>query len=230
MSDAAKILTTKLRKELGNLPIWKVATTQECMDKGETTWLIKRKYCSQVDDYNRFRPLARSVHQQCRREIGKFPDVTVDVIKRWIDENYWDDAQVKAEYQRQFHKAHPEIRRAKKLLAELRRDLGDCHLVDEQNVLKWVKKNLTDKRVEDKYRSALDRAGPLNRAEALRYRLEDEGSDELVVSNAVILEECRDNSNDTAVVDAILMKFDVGQGQAAGEDVGGVQEEGTQEG
>ncbi|KAI4620795.1 hypothetical protein J4E83_005156 [Alternaria metachromatica] len=226
MSDAAKALTIKLRNELGNLPPWKIATTQECMDKGETTWLIKKKYCGQAAEYNQFRPLARSVHRQCRREIGKFPDITVDVIKGWIAEKYWDDTEVKAEYQRQFYKAHPEIRRAKKLLAELRRDLGDCHLVDEQNVLKWVKKNLTDKRVEDKYRSALDRAGPLNRAEALRYRLEDEGSDELVVSNAVILEECRDNSNDTAVVDAILMKFDAGQG----EDAGGVQEEGAQEG
>ena len=184
MSDAAQILTTKLRKELGNLPTWKVATTQECMDKGETTWLIKRKYCGQAADYNRFRPLARSVHRKCRREIGKFPDITVDVIKRWIDENYWDDAQVKAEYQRQFYKAHPEIRRAKKLLAEMRRNLGDCHLVDEQNVLRWVKKNLTDKRVEAKYKGALDRAGPFNRAEALQYRLQDELNYEAVASLA----------------------------------------------
>ena len=230
MSDAAKALTTKLRNELGNLPPWKVATTQEYMDKGETTWLIKRKYCDQAAEYNQFRPLARSVHRQCRREIGKFPDITVDVIKGWIAEKYWDDTEVKAEYQRQFYKAHPEIRRAKKLLAELRRDLGDCHLVDEQNVLKWVKKNLTDESVEDKYRSALGRAGTFNRAAALRYRLEDEMPGNFVVSDAELLERCRDNPDDNAIADAYSFKSDADQGETVGEDVGGVQEKAAEEG
>ena len=69
-----------------------------------------------------------------------------------------------------------------------------------------------------------------SRAAALRYRLEVEVFDKLVISNAVLLEECRGNPNDDAIVDTYWIKFARAQEDAAGGDVGDVQEGAAQEG
>ncbi|CAN9168079.1 unnamed protein product [Alternaria alternata] len=82
MSDTrAESLAKKLRKEFGYVPGWKVSTTQQCLDAHDTHWLIKRNYCAWADDYNRFRPLAKTVHRACNKEIGELPGVTEDMIK-----------------------------------------------------------------------------------------------------------------------------------------------------
>jgi hypothetical protein len=199
MSDRADVLTEKLRKEFGNVPQWGVASTQMCLDHHDSTWQIKRIYCELADDYNKFRPLARTVHRACKKEIGKLPDVTEDDIKNWILLDCLTDTQIKTIYQLKFDKAEPDMRKAKKLLAAMRRDHGDCHMVGELCVLKWIKNGLDDEAIKGKHQWHIKEAKLFHRAEALRYRLQDELNRREVVSVSEIRNRCREDLNDERI-------------------------------
>ncbi|KAI4925293.1 hypothetical protein J4E85_007171 [Alternaria conjuncta] len=230
MSDIAEQLTNQLRQDLGNLPQWKTETTRECLDNGDALWSITIKYHETAYEYHKLRLLARTVHQLCKTQIGKHPDITEGMIKNWLAEDKWTDAQVRKEYQRQFDEAQLKKRHVKKLLCEMRRDYGDCHLVRDTHVRKWKKEGLEEDQIRVKYQEYMSKAPLANRVAALRYRLQIEVSDKLVISNAVLLEKCRDNPDDLAIVDACSVQFDTARGEAAGEDAGGVQEGAAEEG
>jgi hypothetical protein len=202
MSDRAEKLTTKLRKEFGTAPVWNTTSTKTCLDQNDSEWNITRMYCLAIHDYSRYQPLARMLHRMCKKEIGKHPDITEDMIKRWLALDYKTDVQVRAEYQRLFDKARPEVRRSKKLLVEMRRDLGDCHMVGELHVLRWLENGLTEGDIKGKYKGAIERASLITRAEALRYRLEDEVRHKPAPSVPELLKRIRDNSDvdDNAIV------------------------------
>ncbi|KAI4609859.1 uncharacterized protein J4E87_010976 [Alternaria ethzedia] len=229
MSDKAEQLTNQLRQDLGNLPQWETTSTRECLDNGDTQWSITIKYHKMAYEYHKLRLLARTVHRLCKTQIGKHPDITEGMIKKWLAEDGWTDAEVRTEYQRQFDEAQLQKRHVKKLLCEMRRDYGDCHLVRDTHVRKWKKEGLEEDQIRGKYQEYMSKAPLANRVAALRYRLEIEVSDKLVISNAVLLEECRGNLDDLAIVDAYSFKFDAAQKGTVGEDVGGVQEGATEE-
>ncbi|KAI4647267.1 uncharacterized protein J4E79_010419 [Alternaria viburni] len=230
MSDIAEQLTNQLRQDLGNLPQWKTETTRECLDNGDTQWSITIKYHEKAYEYHKLRLLARTVHRLCKTQIGKHPDITEGMIKNWLTEDNWTDDQVRTEYQRQFDEAQLKKRHVKKLLCEMRRDYGDCHLVRDTHVREWKKQGLEEDQIRGEYQQYMSKAPLANRVAALRYRLQIEVSDKLVISNAVLQKECRDNPDDLAIVDAISVQFDTARGEAAGEDAGGVQEGAAEEG
>lgn len=204
MTERAEALTKKLRKEFGNLAPWGTKMTQTCLNENLSEWNIRRLYCQGADDYSKFRTLARSVHRICKKEIGEVPDITEDQIKIWILLDYWTDDQIKVEYQRQFDKAQPNMRRAKKLLVEMRRDHGDCHMVSELRILKWIENGLDEKGVkaiEDKYKGCIREAKVISRAEALQYRLQDELDHRPVASVSELRNRFRENLDDDRIVD-----------------------------
>ena len=147
MSDKAEQLTNQLRQDLGNLPQWETTSTREYLDNGDTEWSITIKYHEMVHENIKSRSLARTVHRMCKRQIGKHPSITEDMIKKWLAEDDWTDARVRAEYQRQFDDAQLPKRNANKLLCEMRRDYGDCHWVSDTHVRKWMKRGLTEDRM-----------------------------------------------------------------------------------
>jgi hypothetical protein len=182
MTDRAERLTKETRKEFGNCPRWTVASTQTRLEANDSKWDIQRKYYQAHRDYTNCRPLARILHRRCKSEIGKLPAITENMIHEWIFLEYWSDFQVMAEYQEQFDKEYPDVRRAKRVLAELRRDLGHCDTVDEQKIIFWVEKNLTDERMRSSYNIAIEQSKFISRAKALQYRLGDDVSRKLKVS------------------------------------------------
>jgi hypothetical protein len=200
MSDRAEQLTKKLRKGFGNVPPWKTTLTQTCLDAGDSEWDIKRMYCGMADDYNKFRPLARMVHRVCKKEIGELPGITENKIVDWIMLAHLTDAQIKVEYQLRFDKARPEVRRAKKLLVEMRRDLEDCHVVGELRILRWIEKGLSEEAVKDKYKWSIEEAKPVSRAEALQYRLQDELNHRPVASIPDLQNHFREDLDDDGIV------------------------------
>ncbi|KAI4684370.1 uncharacterized protein J4E84_006359 [Alternaria hordeiaustralica] len=230
MSERAERLTTKLKKEFGSIPEWEAEFTQSCLQAGDSDWDITRKYHLTVHDYNKNRPLARVLHRMCKEEIGECQEITEEMIWKWFALDNWTDLQVKAKYRQEFDKAQPEVRRAKKLLAEMRRDLGDCHLVGDTHVREWMKHDLREDHIRRKYEDYMREARLANRAAVLRYRLEDEVPGNFAVSDAELLERCRDNPDDNALADAYSFKFDTDQGGTVGEDAGGVQEDTAEEG
>ena len=227
MSETAEQLTNQLRKGLGNLPQWKTETTRECLDNGDTQWSITIKYHKMAYEYHKLRLLARTVHRMCKKQIGKHPSITEGMIKKWLAEDDWTDAQVRTEYQRQFDEAQLKKRNAKKLLCEMRRNYGDCHLVVDTHVRKWMKQGLGEGEIKRKYQQCIGEAPLANRAAALRCRLKDEVPGNFVVSDVELLKKCRDNPDDNAIVDAYWFEFAAAEEEAKGED--GVQEETLQE-
>ncbi|KAI4942784.1 hypothetical protein J4E91_009703 [Alternaria rosae] len=201
MTGRAKRLTTKLKKEFGSIPEREAEFTQTCLQAGDSEWDVTRKYHLTVHDYNKNRPLARVLHRMCKGEIGECQEITEEMIWKWLALDTWTDLQVKAKYQQEFNKAQPEVRRAKKLLAEMRRDLGDCHMVGELKIHGYVKLNLTEKFIRTKYRGYIERAKAIRRAEALQYRLGDEVSRELNVSVSELLVHFNNNLEDDDIVD-----------------------------
>jgi hypothetical protein len=202
MSDRAEKLTTKLEKEFGTAPVWETTSTKICLDQSNSEWNITRMYCLAIHGYNRYQPLARMLHRACKKEIGKHPDITEDMIRRWLALDYKSDVQVRAEYQRLFDEARPEVRRSKKLLVEMRRDLGDCHMVGELHVLRWLENGLIEGDIKGKYKGAIERASLITRAEALQYRLEDEVRHKPAPSVLELLKRFRESSDvdDDAIV------------------------------
>ncbi|KAI4619933.1 hypothetical protein J4E80_004457 [Alternaria sp. BMP 0032] len=200
MSDRAERLMTKLKKEFGSIPLWETALVQTRFEAGDSEWDITRKYYQHVHDYSYYRPLARMLHRRCKKEIGEFPSITEDMVRKWILLKYWSDVEVMAEYQRQFDEAKPEERRAKKLLAEMRRDFGHCTTVNEVKILRWMEGNLTDEMVKEKYKADIEQSKLVSRAKALQYRLGDEVSRELSVSVPDLLKQFKDNLTDGDIV------------------------------
>ncbi|CAN9098306.1 unnamed protein product [Alternaria alternata] len=209
MSDTrAESLTKKLRKEFGYVPAWKVSTTQQCLDAHHTHWLIKRIYCGSADDYNRFRPLAKMVHRACKKEIGELPEVTEDMIKHWISVNVMDDTEIKAKYQLLYDEANPNMRKAKKLLAELRRDEGGCITVGEVQVMRWFERGFDKEAIVPKYKNRIKEATLFSRAEALRFRLQEELKSTEVASVPELLGHFRENLDDNAIIpDKYIREF-----------------------
>jgi hypothetical protein len=201
MSDTrAESLTKKLRKEFGYVPAWKVSTTQQCLDAHHTHWLIKRIYCGSADDYNRFRPLAKMVHRACKKEIGELPEVTEDVIRKWILVEGMTDTEMKAKYQLLYDEANPNMRKAKKLLAELRRDEGGCITVGEVQVMRWFERGFDKEAIVPKYKNRIKEATLFSRAEALRFRLQEELKSTEVASVPELLGHFRENLDDNAII------------------------------
>jgi len=227
MSDTAEQLTNQLRQDFGDLPQWKTASTRQYMDNGGTEWSITIKYHKMAYEYHKLRLLARTVHRMCKTQIGKHPSITEGMIKKWLAEDDWTDAQVRMEYKRQFDEAQLKKRDAKKLLCEMRRDYGDCHLVGDMHVRKWMKQDLREDQIRRNYERYMREAPLANRVEALRYRLEDEVPGKFVVSDAELLKRCRDNPKDDAIVDAYWYEFAATEEEAKGED--DAQEEALQE-
>ncbi|CAG5139739.1 uncharacterized protein ALTATR162_LOCUS556 [Alternaria atra] len=201
MSERAEQLTKKLRKEFGDVPPWKTASTQTRLDEGDSEWSITRRYYERAHDYDKFLPLARMLHRKLKKEIGQCPAITEYKIREWLALEYWTDTQVKIEYRLEFDKARPEVRRAKKLLVEMRRDLGDCHMVGDLKILGWIEYGLTDKHIKDKYQGFIVRANLVSRAEALQYRLGDEVSRRLNVSVPELLKHFDDNLDEDQIVE-----------------------------
>ncbi|CAN9096409.1 unnamed protein product [Alternaria alternata] len=139
MSDTrAESLTNKLRKEFGNVPSWRVSSTQECLDAQYSHWLIRLMYCERANDYNRYGPIARTEYKMCKKDIGELSEISLDTIKGWIARDRLNGFEIKARYQQLFDEKQPNVRKAKKLLAELRRDEGDCRMVGELRVRGWI--------------------------------------------------------------------------------------------
>jgi hypothetical protein len=198
---SAETLTKKLKRDFGDVPKWDIKMTQACLDAGDPLWNIRRMYCSTADDYNKFRQLARAVHRRCKKNIGKIPHITEDRIKRWIVVDGLTESQIMVDYQREFNKAYPEVRQARKLLAEMRRDLGVCNMISESNVLNSLQRNLGDKQIKENYAWHIAQGKKVTRAEALRYRLEDEVSDTLsALSNCELLKRIGEGLTDVEIV------------------------------
>ncbi|RYN71761.1 hypothetical protein AA0117_g9212 [Alternaria alternata] len=201
MSDTrAESLTKKLRKEFGYVPWWKTSTTQQSLDAHDSHWQIKRFYCGWADEYNRFRSLAKMVHRACKKEIGELPEVTEDVIRKWILVDILTDTEIKAKYQLLYDEANPNVRKAKKLLAELRRDEGGCVTVGEVQVLRWFERGLDKEAIVPKYKNRIKDATLSSRAEALRYRLQEELESTEVASVPELLGRFREDLDDNAIV------------------------------
>ncbi|CAI9637359.1 unnamed protein product [Alternaria burnsii] len=193
MSDTrAESLTIKLRKEFGNVPSWKVSSTQERLDAQYSHWLIRLMYCERANDYNRYGPIARTEYKMCKKDIGELSEVSEDTIKRWIGVDHLNGFEIKARYQQLFDDKHPNVRKAKKLLAELRRDEGDCRMVGEMRVQGWIENGFDMEVIKQRYRRQIVEAKLFCRAEALRYRLQDELHHEDVASVPDIRDRCRD--------------------------------------
>ncbi|RYO61421.1 hypothetical protein AA0113_g6886 [Alternaria arborescens] len=220
MSDTrAESLTKKLRKEFGYVPSWKVSTTQQSLDAHNSHWQIKRFYCGWADDHNKFRPLAKMVHRACKKEIGELPEVTEDVIRKWILVGILTDTEIKAKYQLLYDEANPNMRKAKKLLAELRRDEGGCITVGEVQVLRWFKRGFDKEAIVPKYKNRIKEAALFNRAEAFRYRLQEELESTEVASIPELLGRFREDLDNNAIIrhyqDMIFQALDEGVAPAA---------------
>ncbi|KAG9189097.1 hypothetical protein G6011_05965 [Alternaria panax] len=203
MTDTrAETLTKKLKKEFGHVPSWKVSSTQTLLDGGFYHWNIRRMYCGWADDYNKFRPLAKTLHRACKKDIGAVPGITEDTIKRWISVDILTDREIMAKYQLQFDQDNPKMRLAKKLLAELRRDEGECQKVSELHTLRWVEEGLHEEpeAVREKYRRCIRDAKAISRAYALQYRLQDEPNGRPVASVAELQVRFHENLDDNAIV------------------------------
>ena len=201
MSDTrAESLTKKLRKEFGYVPWWKTSTTQQCLDAHDSHWQIKRFYCGWADEYNRFRPLAKMVHRACKKEIGELPEVTEDVIRKWILVDILTDTEIKTKYQLLYDEANPNVRKAKKLLAELRRDEGGCITVGEVQGLRWFERGLDKEAIVPTYKNRIKDATLSSRAEALRYRLQEELESTEVASVPELLGRFREDLGDNAII------------------------------
>lgn len=201
MSDTrAESLTKKLRKEFGYVPWWNTSTTQQSLDAHDSHWQIERFYCGWVEDYNRFRPLAKMVHRACKKEIGELPEVTEDVIRKWILVEGMTDTEMKAKYQMIYDEANPNARKAKKLLAELRRDEGGCITVGEVQILRWFERGLDKEAIVPKYKNRIKDATLFSRAEALRYRLQEELESTEVASVPELLGRFREDLDDNAII------------------------------
>ncbi|CAN9081771.1 unnamed protein product [Alternaria alternata] len=74
----------------------------------------------------------------CKKDIGELPEISLGTIKGWIARDRLNGFEIKARYQQLFDEKQPNVRKAKKLLAELRRDEGDCRMVGELRVRGWI--------------------------------------------------------------------------------------------
>jgi hypothetical protein len=193
MSDTrAESLTNKLRKEFGNVPSWRVSSTQECLDAQYSHWHIRLMYCERANDYNRYGPIARTEYKMCKKDIGELSEISLDTMKGWVARDRLNGFEIKARYQQLFDEKQPNVRKAKKLLGELRRDEGDCRMVGELRVRGWIENGFDVEVIKQRYRRQMVEAKLFCRAEALRYHLEDELHHSDVASVPDIRDRCRD--------------------------------------
>lgn len=200
MTDRATRLLTELKKAFGINPLWDAASIQTRLERNESKWDITRMYYQNMHDYSYYRPLARLLHSRCKREIGKLPTITEEMIRRWILVDYWSDVRVLAEYQKQFDEEYPNVRRAKWILAELRRDLGHCDTVGEPKILFWVENDVAEEKMRENYKAGIEHSKVLGRAKVLQYRLGDDLSRELNVPIPDLLNHFREDLTDDEIV------------------------------
>lgn len=110
------------------------------------------------------------------------------------------DTEIKAKYQLLYDEANPHMRKAKKLLAELRRDEGGCITVGEVQVLRWFERGFDKEAIVPKYKNRIKNATLFSRAEALRYRLQEELESNEVATVPELLGRFREDLDDNAIV------------------------------
>ncbi|KAL1801664.1 hypothetical protein ACET3X_002006 [Alternaria dauci] len=147
------------------------------------------------------------VYRACKKDIGELPDVNTETIKQWIMVDGLIDTEIKAKYQLLYDDTLPNMRKAKKLLAELRRDEGDCHKIGELRALKWIEDKFDMKDIIKSYRYHITEAKLFGRAEALRYRLQDELKCRDVPSILELRILFHNNLNDNAIAAYYLEKI-----------------------
>ncbi|CAN9168117.1 unnamed protein product [Alternaria alternata] len=111
-----------------------------------------------------------------------------------------DDTEIKAKYRLLYDEANPNMRKAKKLLAELRRDEGDCITVGEVQVMRWFERGFDKEAIVPKYKNRIKEATLFSRAEALRFRLQEELNSTEVASVPELLGRFRENLDDNAII------------------------------
>ena len=149
-------------------------------------------YCERANDYNRYGPIARTEYKMCKKDIGELSEISLDTMKGWVARDRLNGFEIKARYQRLFDEKQPNVCKAKKLLAELRRDEGDCRMVGELRVRGWIESGFDVEVIKQRYRRQMVEAKLFCRAEALRYHLEDELHHSDVASVPDIRDRCRD--------------------------------------
>src|SRR4051812_18373071 len=126
LEERANQLTVQLKSEFGVMQSWTTNSTLESLKQGTTDWEITLEYNKMFQRYREYQVLVRVVLKRYREEIGECSIITVNQMGQWIDRYEHNEKELKQKYQQQYNIAQAQERKAKKLLAEIRRDYGEC--------------------------------------------------------------------------------------------------------
>jgi len=158
-----------LRNRIGDYPHWNRDTVGVHLLRGASELSIRAEYRIMVKAYNDRMLMVRETTATLRGMYGERSSINEKSVLKMI-ESGMTDKEIMDSYREREEKERA-TRSAKALLEQLRRDIGQCDMVDEKKVLRWREKNLSTSNIVAKYRWQHQRSRFLTRAEELRPRL-----------------------------------------------------------